>query len=172
MNETDSPDSKVGRFSEKVSRKDPLAILGLVILFIGVALIVYGFIPISQANYVQIASGPVPLTDASGNFITSPESYFQEHYTGTGSIDRVDCSPSVNGYYCYGFEFVGTVIKYSQAAKEYGAGILALGFVAIFVSSRLSPVEPNAKNHTRPITIRIDEDICISNGVCVCMLSM
>jgi hypothetical protein len=136
--------------SSSIRRKDALAILGLVVLLVGLGLLVYGLIPIPQARYTQIADGPVPLTDAAGNFVTSPENYFRDHYTGTGSLDQVDCSPSINGYYCYGFQFIGTVMTFSLAAKEYGAGMMILGVAALLGASKLLPPPPKSK-HLRPM---------------------
>jgi len=152
--------------AKKFLRKDPLVILGLVILVGGLALTVYGYLPIRQANYVQVASGPVPLTDAAGNFITNPESYFQTHYNGTGAINSVSCSPSINGWICYGFEFTGTKIVYSFSSREYGFGMMVLGVLGIYVGNRLSPAKPKVP-HLRPISIKIDEDVCVANGICI-----
>ncbi len=140
--------------------------LGLVILVIGIVLTAYGLIPLQTANYQQIASGPVPITDAAGNFITDPSAYYQAHYNGTGSLDTVDCSPSVNGYICYGFQFIGTSTTFNQSAREYGFGLMVVGVLGIYGGNRLEPLKPRPK-HERPITIRIDEDICVANGVCV-----
>jgi len=146
--------------------KDPLVILGLLILLSGIALTVYGLIPMQTPNYQQISSGPVPITDSLGNFIIDPSTYYQEHYNGTGSLDRVLCSPSVNGWICYGFQFVGTTTTFNTSAREYGFGLMVVGVLGIYGGNRLEPPKPRPK-HERPITIRIDEDICVANGVCV-----
>ncbi len=141
-------------------------ILGLLILLAGIALTIYGLIPMQQAKYQQIASGPVPLTDQLGHFILYPESYYTAHYNGTGSLDQVSCSPSVNGYYCYGFQFVRMQTVFNISAREYGFGIMVVGVLGIYGGNRLAPAKPKP-SHLRPITIRIDEDICVANGVCV-----
>jgi ferredoxin len=146
--------------------KDPLVLLGLIILVAGIVLTTYGLIPFQTASYQQISEGPVPITDAQGNFITNPEQYFQSNYNGTGSLDRVLCSPSVNGYICYGFQFVGMVASFNLSAREYGFGLMVVGVLGIYGGNRLAPLKPRPK-HERPITVRIDEDICVANGVCV-----
>ena len=146
--------------------KDPLVMLGLIILIIGVALTIYGLVPLQSPNYLQVGSGPVPLTDSLGNFVVNPVTYFEAHYNGTGSLDNVQCSPSVNGWYCYGFQFMGVVTVYNQSAREYGFGLMVVGVLGIYGGNKLAPAKPRPK-HLRPITIRIDEDICVANGVCV-----
>lgn len=146
--------------------KDPLVLLGLAILICGIALSTYGLIPMQTGNYQQISSGPVPITDPSGNFITDPEGYYSSHYNGTGSLDRVECSPSVNGWICYGFQFIGMMTVYSISARDYGFGLMVVGVLGIYGGNRLAPLKPRPR-HLRPISIRIDEDICVANGVCV-----
>lgn len=136
------------------------------ILVVGILLTVYGLIPFQTGSYQQISSGPVPINDSQGNFITNPESYYQQHYNGTGSLDRVECSPSTNGYICYGFQFTGMTTTYENSAREYGFGLMVVGILGIYGGNRLAPLKPKPK-HERPITIRIDEDICVANGVCV-----
>jgi ferredoxin len=159
---TDPPKSRSGL---RISR-DPLVVLGLVILLAGIALTVYGLIPMQTARYQQISSGPVPISDSAGNFIIDPPSYYREHYNGTGSLDQVECSPSINGYICYGFQFVGTATTYNISGREYGFGLMVVGVLGIYGGNRLAPLRPKPK-HLRPITIRIDEDICVANGVCI-----
>jgi ferredoxin len=152
--------------TKKVLRKDPLVLVGLAILIAGVVLTAYGYIPQNQANYVQSSTGAVPLTDPEGNFIVSPDVYYQSHYTGTAVIDKVECSPSINGYICYGFQFVGYRIVYSISSREYGLIMMVLGVIGIYAGNRLAP--PKAKEpHLRPITIRVDEDVCVANGICI-----
>jgi ferredoxin len=146
--------------------KDPLVILGLLILVAGIALTVYGLIPMQVPNYEQISSGPVPITDSANNFITDPVSYYRTHYNGTGILDQVDCSPSVNGWICYGFQFVDMITVYNVPARNYGFLLMLVGVLGIYGGNRLAPLKPKPK-HLKPITIRIDEDICVANGVCV-----
>lgn len=148
--------------------KDPLVILGLVVLLAGIALTIYGLIPMQAANYEQISSGPVPITDSDGNFVLDPNTYYQQHYNGTGILDRIECSPSVNGWICYGFQFIGMITVYSVAAREYGFGVMLVGVLGIYGGNRLAPLKPKPK-HLRPITIRVDEDVCVANGVCVAL---
>lgn len=152
------------RFKNK--RVDPLAILGIAILLVGIGLVAYGFIPFQQANYKFVASGQVPLDDPSGKYIQSPENYFQKNYTGAGSIDKVTCSPDQTGYYCYGFQLVGTRTFFSAVSRYYGLGLIVLGFGSYYASSRLEPFGPK-QSLSRPIKIRVDEDICVANEVCV-----
>jgi ferredoxin len=165
LSETENEFPEVKR-GFKFIRKDPLVILGLIFLVSGVILTTYGLIPLSEANYTQISSGPLPLTDSSGDFILNPEQYYQSHYNGTGSLDQVLCSPSTNGWYCYGFQFLGTKTYYNISARNYGFGLMVVGVLGIYGGNRLAPFRPKPK-HERPITIRIDEDICVANGVCV-----
>ncbi len=127
---------------------------------------VYGYLPQRQAYYVQVSSGAVPLTDPQGNFIVSPDIYYQTHYNGTSAFDRVECSPSINGYICYGFQFAGMRTVYSVSSQQYGLGIMVLGVVGIYAGNRLAPAKPKPP-HLRPISIRIDEDVCVANGICI-----
>jgi ferredoxin len=149
----------------RISR-DPLVVLGLLILIAGIGLTVYGLIPMQSPQYQQISSGPVPLSDSSGAFIPDPGTYYQEHYNGTGSLDKVYCSPSINGYICYGFQFVRMATTYNVSARGYGFGVMVVGVLGIYGGNRLAPFRSKPK-HERPITIRIDEDICVANGVCI-----
>jgi ferredoxin len=146
--------------------KDPLVALGLLILIAGIVLTIYGLIPMQTPKYEQIASGPVPLSDSSGSFITDPNAYYVQHYNGTGSLDQVECSPSINGYFCYGFQLIGTSTTYTLSAREYGFGLMVVGVMGIYGGNRLAPLRSKPR-HERPITIRIDEDICVANGVCI-----
>ena len=164
MTEAEAADPK-SRSGLRITR-DPLVVLGLLILLAGIVLTTYGIIPMQTAKYQQISSGPVPISDSSGNFITDPNTYYQEHYNGTGSLDQVECSPSINGYICYGFQFVGMVTTYNISAREYGFGLMLVGVLGIYGGNRLAPLRAKPK-HLRPITVRIDEDICVANGVCI-----
>jgi ferredoxin len=155
-----------GKNGFRFIRKDPLVILGLAFLVFGIVLTAYGLFPLNEPNYLQIGSGPLPVTDSAGNFIVNPEQYYQIHYNGTGSVDHTVCSPSTNGWYCYAYQFLGTKIVYSIPAREYGFGLMVVGVLGIYGGNRLAPFKPKPK-HERPITIRINEDICVANGVCV-----
>lgn len=143
-------------------KKDPLVIAGVGLLVLGIVLSIYGLVPIQHPNYRLITSGSVPI---SGAFNTTPENYFRAHYTGTGALDQVDCYPSSTGWNCYGFQLIGNITVFSYSSRYYGVGMVFLGALSLFASRKLSP--PSQKpSHTRPITIRIDEGICLSNGVC------
>lgn len=143
-------------------KKDPLVIAGVGLLVLGIFLTLYGFIPFERANYNPVAQGSVPI---SGAFNTTPESYFLAHYNGTGTIDKVSCYPSNTGWICYGFQFIGSITFFSYSSRYYGLGMIVLGALSVYAGNRLSPLKQKPK-HTRPITIRIDEGICLSNGVC------
>lgn len=146
--------------------RDPLVLLGLAILFAGMVLLIYGFMPHDQPNYVLLATGSVPINDTSGNLITNPQAYFQAHYTGSGTMDTVDCYPSPIGWTCDGYQQIGTLIAYSVSSRYYGLTMILLGFGSIYAGNKLSPFRPK-ESYTRPIRVRIDENICVSNSVCV-----
>jgi len=146
--------------------KDPLVLMGLIVLILGVGLTIYGLIPMQVPNYEQISTGPVPITDSLGNFVNNPEVYYKAHYNGTGSLDQVLCSPSVNGWICYGYQFLDTITIFNGSARNYGFIMMVLGVLGIYGGNRLAPFKPKPK-HLRPIAIRIDEDVCVANGVCV-----
>ena len=146
--------------------RDPLAVIGIVILICGVVLFAYGFVPQQQILYKQVASGLVPLDDPSGTYISNPEAYFMQNYTGAGSLDKVVCSPSQGGNECYGFAFAGSRAIYSTVSRYYGIGLVVLGVLSYYGSKKLSPLKPKP-SLVRPITIRVDEDVCVANGVCV-----
>lgn len=150
------------------AKRDPLFLLGVAALIAGAILVVYGVIPQQQANYQFLAAMHVPVTDSSGNFILSPENYFKQQYTGAGSVDHVVCSVATGGWECYGYQFIGTITVFSTSSMIYGAGLLAVGALAIFAGRRWSNAVIEAPT-TRPIRIRIDEDICLANGVCVAL---
>ena len=140
--------------------------VGIAILIAGLVLTVYGYVPQNQANYKQVSTGSVPLTDPEGNFVVTPELYYQTHYNGNATIDKAVCSPSINGYICYGFQFIGMKIVYSISSREYGLIMMVLGVVGIYAGNRLDPPKPKPP-HLRPITIRVDEDVCVANGICI-----
>ncbi|MDG6906534.1 MAG: ferredoxin [Nitrososphaerota archaeon] len=146
--------------------RDPLIILGLAVLFAGIILLIYGFIPHDQPKYLLIATGSVPINDTSGSIIVNPQNYFQAHYSGSGILDRVDCYPSTVGWSCDGYQQVGTGVIYSLSSRYYGLIMVALGVGAIFAGNKLAPFKPRP-SYTRPIKVTIDENICVSNSVCV-----
>jgi len=150
-------------------KRDPLVLLGLAVLVAGILLAIYGFVPHQQPNYTLLASGSVPINDTSGNLITNPENYFQARYTGSGSMDLVDCYPSPTGWSCAGYQQIGSIVAYSFSTRYYGLAMILLGFGAIYAGNKFMPIKPK-QSFTRPITIRIDEGICVSNSVCVSLL--
>ncbi len=148
---------------------DPVVILGMIVLVSGVILLTYGFVPTTQPKTLLLSAGPVPLSDPHGNYITNPELYFKTNYNGTGSMDLVYCSPEApSGFYCWGYQYIGTMISYSMSSRFYGAGMIILAGVSIFTGYKFEPLKPKGP-HLRPITIKVDEDICVSNGVCVAL---
>lgn len=147
-------------------KRDPLVLLGLAILVAGILLAIYGVIPQTQPKYQFIVSGSVPINDTSGNFITNPENYFQAHHLGSGIMDKIECYPSVTGWTCYGYNQAGTTRVYSSSSQLYGLIMIFAGFGSIYVGNRLSPIQPKPP-HLRPIKVRVDENICVSNSVCI-----
>lgn len=145
-----------------LSKKDPLVLAGVGLLALGIALSIYGLIPLQHPNYRLVTSGSVPI---SGAFSTTPENYFRAHYNGTGALDQVVCYPSNTGWNCYGYQLIGNITVFSYSSRYYGIGMVFLGVISLFAGRKLSPLSQKP-SHARPITIRIDEDICLSNGVC------
>jgi ferredoxin len=147
-------------------RGEPLFALAIVLLVIGAALLVYGLIPQQQAQYTFLSQMQVPLYDSHGNYVSSPESYFRANYQGVGSVDQVQCALQSGGWLCYGYQYAGTRPVTSTAAQMYGAGVLALGAFSVFYARRVGPPAPKVSLGRR-FTIRVDEDICVANGVCI-----
>ena len=44
--------------------------------------------------------------------------------------------------------------------------MMVLGVMGIYAGNRLAPPRPK-EPHLRPITIRVDEDVCVANGICI-----
>ena len=147
-------------------RKEPLFILGVAVLVVGAALLAYGFVPTQQNQYKAISSMVVPLYDSHGNFILDPSAYFQSHYNGSASVDRVTCSPQSGSSLCYGFQFTGTKTVFSQDSRIYGLGTIAIGLFSVFIAGRYGPAPP-IETLRRKYRISVDEDICVANGVCI-----
>ena len=145
---------------------DPLVLLGLGVLIAGVLLALYGIVPQIQPNYHLIATGSVPINDTSGNLITNPDNYFQAHSSSDGSMNIVKCYPGAVGWNCAGYQQVGTFVTYSFSSRYYGAIMVVSGFVGLYLGNRLSPFRPK-ESYSRPVTIRVDENVCVSNSVCV-----
>lgn len=149
--------------------RDPLIMLGLTVLVAGILLAIYGIVPHSQPNYLLLQSGSVPINGTSGTLITNPEGYFQSHYNGSGTMDMVQCYPSTVGWSCAGYQQIGSIVAYSVAARNYGLIMIVLGFASIYAGNKLSPIKPKA-SYLRPIKVKVDENICVSNSVCVSLL--
>lgn len=139
-------------------------ILGILVLVAGIILLSYGLIPRSAPNYKLLDAGSIPTTDPQGNYISNPELYFKSQYSGTGSMDYVYCDPG--GTFCWGYQYMGTLTTYSNSSQLFGGGIIALAAISIFAGYRFEPLKPKGP-HLRPITIRVDEDLCVANTVCV-----
>jgi ferredoxin len=156
------------KFLTNLKSKDPLVPLGIVIFVIGVSMLLYGLVPFQQAIYKQVAARSIPLIGPSGNFVqpNDAEAIFRQNYSGTGALDQVICDPSANGYDCYGFEQEGVGTFYNTSLQYYGAILAVIGGISAYVGNRFEPLKPKEKL-TRPITIRVDESICIANTVCV-----
>lgn len=148
--------------------KDPLVPLGLVVLLVGAGMLIYGFIPFQQTIYNEIAYQPIQIVSPSGAFVSpsDAETIFKESYNGSAPLDSVICDPSANGYDCYGYEIAGVGTFYNTELQYYGAILAIIGAICAFVGNKFEPLKPREKL-TRPITIRIDENICIANTVCI-----
>ena len=153
---------------KKVLKTDPLFLIGIAFLIGGGALLTYGFIPQQQSVYTFVASMQVPISDSQGNFVLSPETYFRQNYNGQGSLDQVVCTQNPAGYICYGYQFTGVKFVSSDNAKLYGLGMIAVGAFSTVASKRLGPLRPRV-SLARPIRVRVDEDICVANGVCIAL---
>jgi ferredoxin len=155
--------------SRNLSLRDPLVLLGFGVLLAGILLLVYGFIPLHQPSYKLLAFGSVPINDTSGNIITNPENYFQAQQSNGASMDLVQCYPGSIGWNCFGYQQTGTIVTYDFSSRYYG-GIMAIaGFLGVFAGIKISPFKQKP-SYTRPLTVRVDEGICVSNSVCVSLV--
>ena len=147
---------------------DPLSLIALGIIIFGVILLVYGLIPFRTPDYVPIpnAVGTVPLSFPNGTYVTNPSAYFLSNYSKTPVPAQVQCVLENNGFQCFGYKFDGMTITYSNTSQYYGLGMLGLGAVGLLVARKFAPV-PEKGPHLRPIRIRVDEDVCVANGVCI-----
>lgn len=160
-----SGDSKEKNGRVFFRKKDPLVYLGIIVLIIGLALAAYGFVPVREANYQLLSQRVfVPLTNSQG-FISADQAAAIAQPQFNGSADNVVCVPS-NEYTCYGEQFVGWGMVTSNPAKEYGGAMIAVGFASFYLGYRYEPLTIR-KRELRSIRIRVDEDICIANAVCV-----
>ncbi|HZW55509.1 MAG TPA: ferredoxin [Nitrososphaerales archaeon] len=160
---------KEKKHRKKLSIREPLVLLGVLVLVVGAVLIVYGLIPQQQPQY-KLLPPPmqVPINDNQGNFVVDPETYFRAHFTGSGSVDNVQCAPNSAGWMCYGYEITGTRTVYSMSSQIYGSAMGALGLFSIYADRRFGPLRPK-KPLGKSLRIRVDEDICVANGVCIAL---
>jgi ferredoxin len=149
-------------------KKDPLVLISLVVFLAGIVLLVYGLIPQQRADYNYVSQGQVPVTDPSNNgtFVLSPEQYFAAH--SSIPLDKVLCTPEGSYWICYGYQYSGTSTYHSMSSIYFGGITAMLGLVGVVVARRFAPVKDTTV-HLRPIRIRVDEDICVANGVCVAL---
>jgi ferredoxin len=127
-------------------------------------MLILGYIPFQQNIYNQVAFMPVPITNASNP--DQAQAIFTEHYSGSIPLASIICDPSGNGYDCYGYQYVGQGTYYNSELQYYGATLAIVGAIALYVGNKFEPLKPREKL-TRPIKIRVDENICIANTVCV-----
>lgn len=149
--------------------KDPLVMIGITVLALGLILLVYGLIPFSTPHY-QIIAGEtiqVPVSDPQGNIFTpdSAAAYAATRFTGL-TPDQVQCVPDPGGWSCSGLAFIGMVSSQDVIAQEYGVVMAAVGFASFYLGYRYKPLTVK-KRELRSINVRVDEGICIANGVCV-----
>jgi ferredoxin len=137
------------------------------ILVSGSAILGIGLIPQETPNYVLVARGYVPNADANGTYITDPAQYYATHIN-IGLFDVSNCPPQGNGYLCSFSNIQGYRLTTDVAAQEYGAGIIAVGVIALTILFRPLPtVEAEPGYNSKKIRIIIDEGICVANSVCV-----
>jgi ferredoxin len=146
--------------------KDPLVYLGIIVLLVGLAFTVYGFVPIHTPKY-QTLPNPVyvPVNGTSG-FLSSDQAQVKALSLFNGTATNAVCVPSGSVYTCYGQIFQGMITMTSNPAKEYGVAMVAVGLAAFYLGYRYEPLTIK-KRELHSIRIRVDEDICIANAVCV-----
>jgi len=149
-----------------IATKEPLFLVGIAIAIVGVILLTYGFIPVQQSQYKPLTSMAVPINDSQGNFILNQSQYYQAHYNGSGIVDKVECAPQPGSYLCFGYQFTGSTTVFSDDSRIYGLAIVALGIFSVFAAARFGPLAPK-ESLGRKFRIRVDEDICVANGVCI-----
>jgi ferredoxin len=146
--------------------KDPLVYLGVIILVFGLGFTIYGFIPVNTITYHRLPDPVyVPISNSQG-FISSDQAQAIARPQFNQSVDNVVCFATSSDYTCYGEIFAGVVPVTSLSGKEYGGAMDALGLMSFFLGYRYEPLTIK-KRELHSIRIRVDEDICIANGVCV-----
>jgi ferredoxin len=146
--------------------------LGVAALAIGISFASYGFVPLHSPNYEFIPGAvvSVPLNGTNG-FVTPDQAPFiaRGMFSSGVNPDNVACIPSTAGYTCYGEQINSSrpLLTYtSSSAKEYGIAIGIVGIASFYLGYRYEPLMIK-KRELRSIRFRVDEDICIANGVCV-----
>ncbi len=146
--------------------KDPLVYLGIIILAIGLAFTAYGFVPIHTPNYQRIAQPVyIPINQAQG-FISADQAAVIAKPMFNGTADNVVCVTGGAYYSCYGEIFTGMITVTSTSAKEFGGAMDAVGLASFYLGYKYEPLTIK-KRELHSIRIRVDEDICIANAVCV-----
>jgi ferredoxin len=146
--------------------KDPLVYLGIIVIIIGLGFATYGFVPVTSAAYQRIPNPVyVPLNDSQG-FISSDQAQAIAKPMFNGTADNVVCIVATSDYTCYGEIFAGMTTTTDNSAKVLGGGMAALGLASFYLGYRYEPLTIK-KRELHSIRIRVDEDICIANGVCV-----
>ncbi|MDH2900144.1 MAG: ferredoxin [archaeon] len=147
--------------------KDPLVYIGIIVLIMGIAFTVYGFVPINTPNYQRIPQPVyISITNGTQGFISADQAAIIAKPLFNGTADNVVCFSGSPDYTCYGEIFTGMVTVTSNSAKEYGGAMDAVGIAAFYLGYMYEPLTLK-KRELHSIRIRVDEDICIANAVCV-----
>jgi ferredoxin len=148
--------------------KDPLVYLGIIVLVVGLTFTAYGFVPVQTPSY-QTLPQPVyvpVVVNGTNAFLSVDQAQAKALSLFNGTANRAECVPSGSVYTCYGQVFHGIITITSDPAKEYGGAMDAVGIVAFYFGYRYEPLTIK-KKEMHSIRIRVDEDICIANGVCI-----
>lgn len=164
--DTKKEDGKSSSSSSFFRRKDPLVYLGIIVLVIGIALTSYGFVPFNTPNYSLLSQRVyIPLNSSQG-FLSSDQAAALATPQFNGTAQNVVCVIASSEYTCYGEHYVGMILVTSSSAREYGGAMAVLGVVSFYFGYRYEPLTVK-KRELKSIRVRVDEDICIANGVCV-----
>jgi ferredoxin len=141
--------------------------LGVAVLVIGLAFTVYGFIPFRTPQYVLLPQVvDVPL-NGNQSFLSSGQAAAIATPRFNGTVSQVYCTLS-SEYICRAEQFVGIASVSSNPAKEYGFAMDAVGIASFYFGYKYEPLTIK-KRELHSIRIRVDEDICIANAVCVAL---
>jgi ferredoxin len=146
--------------------KDPLVYVGIIVLAIGLAFTAYGFVPIHTPNYQRILQPVYIPVNGTQGFISADQAATIAKPMFNGTADNVVCFSGGAAYTCYGEIFTGMITVTSNSAKDYGGAMDAVGIASLYFGYRYEPLTLK-KRELRSIRIRVDENICIANGVCV-----